>query len=149
MSKLFRWSGKQMLVAAICTYCCVMTGCVESSFELARESRLPKWITLPPGLTREDVSVTMDYHIDRQGRSATFIAKDKNGRILSKVNGKQRGLHPVHLNTGPQRVEHGAQYPAYEVITVNGITEIIEHKKAEPRFYVSDDPAARKELLGE
>ncbi len=37
----------------------------ESTFELASESRLPKWITLPPGLTRADVSTTMSYYICR------------------------------------------------------------------------------------
>ena len=37
-------------------------------------------------------------------------------------------------------------YPAYEVITVNGITDIIEHRKMEPIFYVTDDPAVWKEL---
>lgn len=30
-------------------------------------------------------------------------------------------------------------YPAYEAITVDGITEIIEHRKMEPVFYVTDD----------
>src|SRR5260370_28279158 len=33
----------------------------ESTFQLASESRLPKWITLPPGLTRSDVSIKMSY----------------------------------------------------------------------------------------
>jgi hypothetical protein len=37
-------------------------------------------------------------------------------------------------------------YPAYEVITVNGMTDIIEHRKMEPMFYMTDDPAVWKEL---
>jgi hypothetical protein len=35
---------------------------------------------------------------------------------------------------------------SYEVVTVNGITEIIEHRKMEPLFYVTDDAAVWEEL---
>ncbi|MGD1105514.1 MAG: hypothetical protein ABR865_00600 [Terracidiphilus sp.] len=117
----------------------------ESTFELASESRLPKWITLPPGHTRADVSITMNYYANLWGRSATFILRDKDGKILAKVNGKQKGLKPLQLKNPPKGFDPG--YPSYEVITVNGITEIIEHRKMEPIFYVTDDPAVREELL--
>ena len=38
-------------------------GCPEANFDLAPDSRLPKWFKLPPGLSRADVTVTMDYYI--------------------------------------------------------------------------------------
>ena len=116
----------------------------ESTFELASESRLPKWITLPPGLTRADVSITMSYYVMPWGRSSTFILKDTRGQIRTKLRGKDRGLGPSYLKHPPQGSPPGS--PAYEVITVNGITDIIEHRKPEPIFYVTDDPAAWKEL---
>jgi hypothetical protein len=52
---------------------------------------------------------------------------------------------------GPNQLKHPPpgfppSYPAHEVITVNGITEIIEHRKMEPIFYITDDPAVWKEL---
>ena len=119
-----------------------MSGCIESSFKLADTSRLPKWITVPPGLTRADVSVTMTYYT---GPSVTFIEKDKNGRRLAKVSGKVKGLYPLHLKNPPAGFDPG--YPSYEIITVGGTTEVIEHKKMEPIFYVSDDPTVSKELL--
>ena len=106
----------------------------ESTFELASESRLPKWIVLPPGFTRADVSVTMNYYSVIWGRDTTFILRDRKGTTLAKVDGKSRGL-------GPNRFP-----PAYEVITVRNVTEIIEHRKMEPLFYVTDDPAVWKEL---
>ncbi len=148
MLKLFLRTGKQMLVAVLCISCCAMIGCVEASLQLASESRLPKWITIPPGLTRADVSVTMNDMNRGGGRGTEFITKDKNGRVLAKTRGALRGLHPIHLN-GPLKVDHRYQYPLYEVVTVNGVTEIVEQKKPEPLFYVSDDPAVRKELLGD
>lgn len=123
-------SEKFVLIAALLVSCCAMTGCVESSFELATESRLPNWFTLPPGLTRADVSVTLNYYTVRGPK---LILKDKTGKKLAEINGKERSYF--------------SGYPAYIVITANGRTEIIEHKKMEPIFYISDDPAVRKKLL--
>jgi hypothetical protein len=40
-----------------------------------------------------------------------------------------------------------AGYPSYEIVSIGGVTEIIEHRKMEPIFYVSDDPAVRAELV--
>ncbi|HEV7219212.1 MAG TPA: hypothetical protein VGN39_10085 [Terriglobales bacterium] len=110
----------------------------ESTFQLASESRLPKWITLPAGLTRADVSLTMSYYTKPWpwGWDTTFILKDAKGQVLTKVYGKDK--HP------PPGFPPG--YPGYEIITVNGITDIIEHRKMEPIFYVTDDPAIWKEL---
>ena len=114
----------------------------ESSFELASASRLPKWIALPPGLTRADVSITMSYYIMPWGSSATFTLQDTKKHTLKEVDGKDKG--PLQLEHPPPGFPPG--YPAYEVITVNGITEIIEHRKMEPIFYITDDPAVWKEL---
>jgi hypothetical protein len=116
----------------------------ESTFELASESRLPKWITLPSGHTRADISITMSYYSKLWGRSAVFTLKDAKGQIRTKVYGKLRGLGPNQLKYPPPGFPPG--YPSYEVVTVNGITEIIQHRKPEPIFYITDDPAVWKEL---
>jgi hypothetical protein len=116
----------------------------ESTFELASESRLPKCITLPPGLTRADVSITMSYNIKPWGNDAKFILQDRKGQTLKKVYGTVKGLEPFHLEHPPPGFSPG--YPSYEIITVNGITEIIENRKPEPIFYITDDPAVWKEL---
>jgi len=128
--------------SALCISCLAINGCAESSFQLARESRLPKFITTPAGLTRADVSVTLDYYSFR----AKFTLKDKKGKKLAKVSGKMKGRYPQQLKNPSQGFDPG--YPAYEVITVNGTTDIIEHRRMEPIFYVADDPAVWKELLG-
>jgi hypothetical protein len=113
----------------------------ESSFQLADDSRLPRWITVPPGLTRADVSVTMNYlTMPLFFDDTQIIVKDRTGKTLAKVSGRAKDLH------------HGKwpdYYPAYVVITVKGVTDIVEHRRMEPVFYVTDDPAIWKDLPGE
>ncbi len=147
MLRIIRRVDKVLLFFVALTILGSAIGCEyfpESTFDLASESRLPKWITLPPGLTDADVTITMNYYVKPWGRSATFILKDKKEQVLTKVSGKTRGLGPNQLKHPPPRFPPG--YPAYEVITVNGVTEIIEHRKPEPIFYITDDPAVWKEL---
>src|SRR5258706_5588221 len=147
MFKIVRRIDKFLLFFVALTILGSAIGCEwfpESTFELASESRLPKWITLPPGLTRTDVSITMSYYSKPWGGSATFILRDTKGQIRTKVAGKVKGLEPFQLKHPPPGFPPG--YPAYELITVNGITEIIEHRKMEPIFYITDDPAVWKEL---
>ena len=145
--KIIRHINKFLLFVVALTIAGSAIGCdwiPESTFELASESRLPKWITLPPGLTRADVSIKMSYYVKPWGRSATFILQDTKGKIRAKVDGKEKGSEPFQLKHPPHGFTPG--YPSYEVITVNGITEIIEHGKMEPIFYITDDPAVWKEL---
>ena len=115
----------------------------ESTFTLASDSRLPKWVTLQPGITRADVSLTMNYYVMLWGSSAQFILRDKDGQTVKKDNGKTRCGVPFQLKNPPQGFRSG--YPAYQAITVHGITEIIEHRKMEPIFYITDDTAIWKQ----
>ncbi len=136
------------LVAAI-ILCSAIVGCryfPESTFQLAKDSRLPKWFNLPPGLSRRDVSVTMNYYIKLGGSDATFVLYDNKQHVLAKVNGKVRDAAPLHLKTLSQGDATG--YPLFEVVTANGVTEIMEHKKMEPTVYIADDPAIWRELVG-
>jgi hypothetical protein len=147
MFKIIRRIDTILLFFVVLTTLGSAVGCEwlpEATFQLASESRLPKWITLPPGLARTDVSITMSYYSMPWGGSATFILRDTKGQIRTKVHGKTRGLGPNQLKHPPQGFPPG--YPSYEVITVNGITEIIEHRKMEPIFYITDDAAVREEL---
>ncbi len=134
----------KLCITIIATMCLTLQGCgffPESSFELAPESRLPKWFTPPSGLSRSDVTVTMDYYI---GKTATFKLLDTKKAILVKVDGVVKGTEPLLRKMPQPNFPEG--YPAYEIITVNGITDIIEHRKMEPIFYTTDDPAVWAEL---
>jgi hypothetical protein len=52
-------------------------------------------------------------------------------------------LEPLNLENvdGPPY-----NHPQYEIITVGRTTEVIEHRKMEPIFYVTDDPSVLSKL---
>ena len=115
----------------------------ESTFTLADESRLPKWVTLPPGLTRADVSLTMSYYITPWGGRALFVLEDKNKKTIQEEKGRVRCNGPFQLKNPSPGFPSG--YPNYDVVTVKGITEIIEQKKPEPILYLTDNPDVWKQ----
>ena len=39
-----------------------------------------------------------------------------------------------------------SDYPFYEVITIDDLTDVVEHRAAEPTFYMTDNPVVRQEL---
>jgi hypothetical protein len=150
MIKISRRIGRILLLfIALAILGSATVGCEyfpEATFELANESRLPKWFNLPHGLARPDVSVTMNYYTAPWGRSATFVLHDMKKHVLAKIDGKMKGTEPLQLKMWTQGDTNG--YPSFEVITANGMTEIIEHKKMEPIFYITDNPAVWTELMG-
>ena len=131
MSKLRDSTSTCLLSLGLLIALYFLSGCAESSFQLSENSRLPAWFKLPAGLTRRDVSVTLDYYTVFFGDDTRLILKDKSGKVLEKVSGKDVIL-----------TEPGA-YPAYVLLTVNGVPEVLEHRRMEPIFYVSDDPSVR------
>lgn len=134
--------GLLVLLAA----CHPVRGCAESEFDLAPESRLPKWFTLPTGVQRTDVTVKLTYYgplLGSQG-TATVTLRTQQGRTLNQIAATLKGQEPQTLQpySGTGRIP----YPMYEVLTANGITEVIEHRRMEPVFYVTDDPEVRRKL---
>jgi hypothetical protein len=132
-----------LFIVLFCAACNPMRGCAESNFDLAEDSRLPKWFTLANG-HRSDVTLVMTYYIGPGGSTAIFVLRDRNGRKLSEVDGAVRDSQPQTLTPAPPTGL--LPYPVYEVVTFNGITEVIEHRKRGPMFYVTDDPDVKRKL---
>ena len=126
--------------------CLTTVGCEyfpESTFALASDSRLPKWSEVPSGLSRNDISVTMSYYSYPWGGRAKVTWQDASKHTLKQAEGKVDCNEPFNLKNSPRGAVPG--YPTYEPITVNGVTEIIEHRKMEPLFYITDDPVVWKQ----
>jgi hypothetical protein len=143
MFKMFLGVKRLVLIAGVCIFACVVSGCLESSFRIASESRLPKWVTLPAGVERADVSLTVSYYTTLRGDSVQFMLQDKNKQTIQKMSGKDRCLKPFQLTNSPGRLPSG--YPNYAVVTVDGITEILEQRRPEDVLYVTDDPIVWKQ----
>jgi len=128
-------AARFVLIVALFISFLPLVGCLESIFNLANDSRLPRWVTLPPGVARADVSITLSYYTSLGGDDAKVTLRDRGGKTLAEIKGKMK----CHSSF--------ASYPVYEVVVANGITEVIEHKKMEPEFYITDDTAVKKMLF--
>jgi len=60
--------------------------------------------------------------------------------VLEKVTASLSGDSPssVGKSTGT--------YPSYEVVKAGGVVDIVEHRRMEPRFWMTDDAAVWKSL---
>jgi hypothetical protein len=59
---------------------------------------------------------------------------------------KEYGHGGGAMRLGHPRVENEFGYPFYELVTIDGVAEAIEHRRIEPIFFVNDDPAIRQKL---
>jgi hypothetical protein len=96
------------------------------------------------------VSVTLDFY---SPGPAKITLRDKNGKKLATISGEVKG-DPIYLKTPPDSLT-----PAYEIIVINGVTEIMEcipyrenanmvqNGRIVALFKVVDDPALKKEIL--
>jgi hypothetical protein len=120
-------------------------------FDLAPDSRLPRWFALPKGLTRAEVTVHetkyLDHSVFRLYDTTQPSLWDSRGRELAQVRAASKGAISMTKKQNAQGGYDGDPYPLYEALTVNGITEVLEYKRMEPGFYVSDDPEIRAKLV--
>jgi hypothetical protein len=131
---------KFLLIVAIWVCSCAICGCMQSMWELTSDSRLPKWITLPPDLTRSDVIVVEEaMEPTRRGVVVKVIIYTKRYKKLKEVRGKSFDLSG-----------------RYFIEVVDGVAEVIglkmqknKHGADFPYFFVVDDPALKRRLLDE
>lgn len=125
-----------------------LAGCLESSFQLSADSRLPKWFDVPVGADRNNFSVTMDLYSTLNGAEAVFKLYKKGEffhiQKYTIAEDMQSNILDVRLKSPPKGFPKG--YPSYMLIKLNDRTDIIELRKMEPFFYMTDDPAIWKEL---
>lgn len=134
------------LVSVVC-----LAGCLESSFELAPESRLPKWLEPPNDVPRSDLRVTMDYYSTFSGGEYVFkLINRRESHTIKKIKvdismAPRIQLQPkIQLQKLPS--ESATSYPSYSAVIVKGVADIIEFRRMEPVFYVTDDPVVWKAL---
>jgi len=127
--------------------CSPIHGFLESEFTLSPDSKLPTWFSdLPKNNKRENITIYLKYYTPIFNVNDTVIIVKDGWQTLYEETG-MREHHPKYWawaqKDWPQR-----SHPSYVNITINGKTEIIEHKKMEPFFYISNEEAI-KQTLGE
>ncbi|HEX4825345.1 MAG TPA: hypothetical protein VFV19_13660 [Candidatus Polarisedimenticolaceae bacterium] len=113
----------------------------DSNFMLSPESRLPRWFHPPADVPRSDLSVELFYYYDH----ATFVLRnERTGRQLAKIR-----AHKIHKDTLylPNSRRADGVMPTYTIMMADGIVEVVEHRRVEPVFDISDDPDVRAKLL--
>jgi hypothetical protein len=65
---------------------------------------------------------------------------------LDEVTGIIRDEAPLEKDGTTWSTGEMPNYPLYEVILYKGNAQIVEHKKMEPIFYISDNPSITKAL---
>jgi len=106
----------------------------ESNFTLSLDSRFPKWFTIPPGYDRKDLAVEIYYYAPppfiNSNFKTTLLGPPPEYKQLAKKIGTGQ-WHPI--------TKSYSDYPNYYIVKVDNTVELIEHKKMEPLFYISDD----------
>lgn len=128
-----------MLTSAIA--CSPTRGCIEASFTLSPESPVPVWFTLPERMTRQDVTITMDSWSGPVSRTKTFTLLDKSGKRLDRVIGDAAGNEPIKLS-----ISEYPSYPSFELVTVRGVSEVVEYRQMGPVVLVNRDPKVRAQV---
>jgi len=131
-----------LFLAVVLTAACnPVRGCIESKFALSPKSRLPHWLTLQGGLSRNDVDVELRYwgspfDVD----DAEFIMRDLKGNRINRVLGRSCWHPKTCWTPNGDGSFTPAPLPHYIIVTVDGVIEVISHPVLGPVFEVNDDP---------
>jgi hypothetical protein len=134
-----------LTIALLIGACSPIRGCVESQFTLDADSRLPKWIAVPAGVSRNELTVRIRYYVPPFSVDNTEIELlGKNGATLFKTTG-EHCWHPV---MEAKKNKYGGfdpgSEPHYVYIRANGALEVVEHVRG-PTFRITDDPMLIKQ----
>lgn len=107
----------------------ILAGCflsVSGKFRLRGDSPLPRWVALPQGMTRDQVSVTIiEYEPMFTSKSKEiFIVKDNRGKVIQK----EVGYGYWHPDSARKKIP-AATFPNWTIIEVNGTKEVYEQSE--------------------
>jgi hypothetical protein len=110
-------------------------GFIESEFKLSAESRLPKWVDIPSGYKRSELTMTITFYTHPFLKKVKMIVYGPapEHKVLIEIVGDQR-FHPL---TEEKPRDY---YPRYIIISVKGVEEVFENREPGPVLYVTDDP---------
>ena len=121
-----RWLFTLALIGLVVS--CDRNGVVSAYLRLRADSPLPSWVMLPPGTTRDEVSVsitTYEATTTPQWKERFVVRNKTSGRIIQEVIGTGY-WHPV----SEREKAPAGTYPNWVIIEVNGTKEVYEQSEA-------------------
>ncbi len=117
-------------------------GCFpESSFDLADDSRVPKFFDeIAEENDRDKISVSVDYYLTE----AVFKIYLNNKKV-NQVTGQRIGTRPYYLDD--LSLGRKNDRPSYNVYDVDGVIEITEHREKNNIFHMNDDSRVEAAIL--
>jgi hypothetical protein len=92
---------------------------------------------------REDLDVEIYYYTPPFGKT-NFIAYLIGPPPERKKLEKKYGVEKWHPGSKKKYYAKDDHYPNFNIVTVDGVTELIEHRHMAPIFHVSDDPEMKR-----
>ncbi len=139
-------SALPIFVALILTGCNPVRGFLESEFDLATDSPLPPWYSsVPSGYQRRDLKIHISlYTTILPVDNAVFTVTDKEGEILFERSGENQ-WHPKYW-VWAQKDWPARAHPAYSIMEIAGQSAVVEFRRMEPIFYISNEAAVQSAL---
>lgn len=123
-------------------------GCVESSFQLRANSRLPRWFGDEVSRAgRSEYSVEMSYFVPLMDiDNAVIELRRPDGRRVRTITGKSCWHPATRWTKLPDGSFQAAPDPHFVIVTAGGVTDVVEHRSG-PGFGMSDDPEILRQAL--
>jgi len=125
---------------------CSTRGCVESEFNLSKESRLPAWFKIPNGMKRSDLDVTLTYYTTGPADLTLIDIRNRNKKSIKTI--KVKNIHHPEYWAWADKDWPKRAHPGYVILSSNNITEIIVHKERNPVFHISNESAVQNTIHG-
>jgi len=123
-------------------------GCVESNFSIEPDSRLPLWFSLPPGFSRADVTVDLQYWTNGD---AEMEMANTVGIPIKHVIGPSCWHPQTRYTANSDGTYSPPAGPEYVIVSIRGVIDVVEHDRRPARFRMANDPdilSAAKESMG-
>jgi len=112
--------------------CRDQNGIISAAFRLRDDSALPSWFSLPPGMTRDQVSITItDYEDTAPGWKVRFVIKNKRRWIFNTI--EERMGHGCWHPESLRQNSPGGTCPNWVIIDVKGTKDTYEQSDCNHR----------------
>lgn len=141
MTRSKSWIVRYGTVLSIVVFAALITqcrGCVESSFDLLPDSRLPVWFSLPPNTSRSQVTVRLSYYTSGAEFEMYSLVPERHKIASIFADSKN---HPLVQQAG-----YGvSDKPSYSLVTAKQQQDIVQHPLDGPYFRMVDTVAVTHE----